>query len=58
MSAGAWTLVTGEVVRPVVVTAEDGIITNQRALIAWDKAWDDKLTNAIRIITSMVYYTH
>ena len=26
--------------------------------MAWDKAWDDKLTNAIRIITSTVYYTH
>jgi hypothetical protein len=29
MSAGAWTLVTGEVVRPVVIIAEDGTITNQ-----------------------------
>ena len=47
MSAGAWTLIIGEVVRPVVITAEDGTIMNQRALMAWDKAWDDKLTNAI-----------
>jgi hypothetical protein len=58
MSAGAWTLVTGEVVRLVVITAKDNTITNQRALMAWDKAWDDKLTNAIRIITSMVHYIH
>jgi hypothetical protein len=58
MSAGAWTLVTGEVVRPAVTIAEDGTITNQRVLTAWDKAWEDKLTNAIRIITSTVHHTH
>jgi hypothetical protein len=28
MSAGAWTLVMGEIVRPAVITAEDGTITN------------------------------
>jgi hypothetical protein len=38
MSTGAWTLVTGEVVRPTVTIAEDGTITNQRVLTAWDKA--------------------
>jgi hypothetical protein len=58
MSAGAWTLITGEVVRPAVTIAKDGTITNQRVLTAWNKAWEDKLTNAIQIITSTVYYTH
>ena len=47
ISAGAWTLIMGEVVRLAVITAKDSTITNQRALIAWDKAWDNKLTNAI-----------
>jgi hypothetical protein len=28
MSAGAWTLIIGEVVRPIVITTEDGTIIN------------------------------
>ena len=58
MSVGAQTLITGKVVRPAVITTKDSIITNQRALNAQDKAWDNKLINAIRIITSIVHYTH
>ena len=58
MSTGAQTLIIGEVVRPIVITTKDSTIINQRALMAQDKAQDNKLTNTIRIITFTVYYTH